>query len=248
MEAIYPLIFLVAMAYSSVGHGGASGYLLVLALSGFAPAQMAPSALVLNLLVSGVAFITYRRAGYFVPRLFWPFALASVPAAFLGGILEVSPKLYSGLLAAAILFSALRLLTVKDRGEEQNDLSSPPLHLALPIGAVIGLLSGIIGIGGGIFLSPVLILLRWADAKRAAAASACFIWVNSLAGLYGHSARNVLDAGQLGPLVLAAFLGGLIGSHLGARRLGGAALCRVLASVLAMAAVKLLGRALAYAG
>lgn len=245
MEAISPLIFLVAMVYSSVGHGGASGYLLVLALSGFTPAEMAPSALVLNLLVSGVAFIAYWRAGYFVHKLFWPFALASVPAAFIGGILEVSPKLYSGLLAAAILFSMFRLLTVKSRGEGQNVFSSPPLLLALPIGASIGLLSGIIGIGGGIFLSPVLILLRWADAKHAAAASACFIWVNSLAGLYGHSARQMPDAGQLWPLVIAAFLGGLIGSRLGARRLGGAALCRVLASVLAVAAVKLLGRALA---
>lgn len=248
MEAICPLIFLVAMAYSSVGHGGASGYLLVLALSGFAPAQMAPSALVLNLLVSGVAFLAYRREGYFVPKLFWPFTLASVPAAFLGGLLEVSPKLYSGLLAVAILFSAFRLLTVKGQGEAQNTFSGPPLRLALPIGACIGLLSGIIGIGGGIFLSPVLILLRWADAKRAAAASACFIWINSLAGLYGHSARNSPDIGGLGPLIIAAFLGGLIGSHFGARRLGGAALCRVLASVLAVAAVKLLGRAIAYAG
>ena len=172
MDATFPLVFLIAIAYSAVGHGGASGYLLVLALLGSSPAQMAPGALVLSLLVSGVAFITYRRAGYFVPGLFWPFALASVPAALLGGMLEVPPQLYGWLLAAALLFSALRLLGAGGRDGCAHSFSRPPLRLALPIGAGIGFLSGLIGIGGGIFLSPVLILLRWADARRAAAAPA----------------------------------------------------------------------------
>lgn len=238
MEYAYPLVFLAALAYASVGHGGASGYLAITALLGFAPAQMAPSALILNILVSGLAFIVYRRAGHYDPALLWPFALASVPAAFAGGLLTVPRGAYSGLLVAALLFAALRLALSRP----QDSVRLPaaiPMRIALPIGAVIGLLSGIVGVGGGIFLSPILILMGWADAKRTAAASAGFILVNSLAGLYGHASRNPVDAAGLLPLVMAAFSGGLIGSYLGANRFGDVLLRRALAMVLIVAATKL---------
>jgi uncharacterized membrane protein YfcA len=238
-ETIYPLIFLVALAYSSVGHGGASGYLAVLALFGFAPLVMAPSALALNLLVSTTAFLAYSRAGYFVPRLFWPFAMTSIPMAFLGGLLKVPVWIYSWLLAAALLFAAIRIVLEGLKSQEEILLRPPRLGVALPAGAAIGFLSGLLGVGGGIFLSPILLLMRWADTKRTAAASAAFIWVNSAAGLYGPINREGLDIAKLWPLVLAAFLGGLLGSQIGARRLRGTALRFVLAGVLVVAALKI---------
>ena len=238
-ETIYPLIFLVALAYASVGHGGASGYLAVLALFGFSPSSMAPSALALNLLVSATAFWAYSRAGYFVPRLFWPFAAASVPMAFLGGLLEIPVRIYSWLLAAALLFAAVRITLEGLRSAEETLVRPPRLGIALPVGAGIGFLSGVVGVGGGIFLSPILLLMRWADAKRTSAASAAFIWVNSAAGLYGHITRKGLDAAELWPMVLAAFLGGIIGAQIGARRLSSAALRFALAGVLIVAAFKM---------
>lgn len=242
METAYPLVFLVALAYAAVGHGGASGYLAVLGLLGFAPSELAAGALALNVLVSGLAFAAYWRAGHLVPSLLWPFALASVPAAFIGGLATVPAWLYSRLLAAALLFAALRVF-IAAAPEDAPRLAPPPgLRLTLPVGGLIGLLSGIVGVGGGIFLSPLLILSRWASLKQAAAASAGFILLNSLAGLYGHASRRPLELAGLWPLVLAAGAGGLIGSHLGARRLGDAALRRALALVLVAAAVKFVMR------
>lgn len=238
-DFLYPLIFLVALVYASVGHGGASGYLAVLALYGFSPQEMAPSALALNLLVAGTSFLAFWRGGFFSWRLFWPFAVSSIPMAFLGGLLTVPRAVYGWLLMAALLFAALRLVLTSVNKEETTDFHAPSLRVALPIGAGIGLLSGIVGVGGGIFLSPLLILMRWADAKRTAAISACFIWVNSAAGLYGHVSRGGFHALELWPLVVAAFLGGLIGSQLGAAKFKRMALCRILAAVLTVAAYKM---------
>ena len=164
------LIFFVAVAYSSVGHGGASGYLAVLSFFGLAPAAMAPSALCLNLLVAGTSFTSYWRAGHFAFRLLWPFLLTSIPFAFLGGLTPVSPRTYLVLLAVVLIFAAYRLLVVVPPSQEESFIRVPSLAVALPVGAGIGFLSGIIGVGGGIFLSPLLILLKWADAKRTAAA------------------------------------------------------------------------------
>lgn len=234
------LVFLVALAYSSVGHGGASGYLAALSFFALAPEMMAPSALCLNLLVAGLSFLSYRRAGHFVFALLWPFLLTSIPFAFLGGLLGVSPRLYMVLLAAALIFAAFRLFAVVPPKEEESFVRPPPLWVALPVGGGIGFLSGLIGVGGGIFLSPLLILSKWADAKRTAAVSAAFIWVNSLAGLYGHLSRKSVDWSSLLWLVGAAFLGGLLGSWLGARRFRGLWLRRILAVVLLVAALKLL--------
>ena len=234
------LIFFVAAAYSSVGHGGASGYLAVLSFFGLAPAAMAPSALMLNLLVAGLSFTSYYRAKHFVFRLLWPFLLTSIPFAFVGGLLRVSVRTYMLLLAAVLIFAALRLIFVTAKAHEESFVRPPSLWVAMPVGAGIGLLSGIIGVGGGIFLSPLLILLGWADAKRTAAASAAFIWINSLAGLYGHLLKRSVDWSGLLWLVAAAFTGGLVGSWLGAERLRGVWVRRILGVVLLMAAMKLL--------
>ncbi|HEX9764263.1 MAG TPA: sulfite exporter TauE/SafE family protein [Candidatus Acidoferrales bacterium] len=234
------LVFLVAIAYSSVGHGGASGYLAVLSFFGLAPAAMAPSALCLNLLVAGTSFTSYWRAGHFVFRLLWPFLLTSIPFAFLGGLVGVTPGVYTTLLGGALLVAALRLLAVTAPATEESFVRAPSLWVALPVGAGIGFLSGVIGVGGGIFLSPLIILLRWADAKRTAAASAAFIWINSLAGLYGHLLRTEVDWSALVWLVGAAFAGGLLGSYLGARRFQTAWLRRILGVVLMVASLKLL--------
>lgn len=234
------LVFLVAAAYASVGHGGASGYLAVLSFFGLAPAVMAPSALLLNLLVAGLSFLSYFRAGFFVFRLLWPFLLTSIPFAFVGGLIVVSSRVYMLLLSGVLIFAALRLILVASNAQEESFVRPPSLWVALPIGAGIGLLSGIIGVGGGIFLSPLLILLRWADAKRTAAVSAAFIWINSLAGLYGHLMGKQVDWSGLVWLVGAAFAGGLLGSWLGAERLRGLWVRRTLGVVLLLAAVKLL--------
>lgn len=232
-------VFLVAIAYSSVGHGGASGYLAVLSFFGLAPAAMAPGALMLNLLVAGTAFTAYHRKDYFVWRLVWPFLITSVPLAFLGGMLSVPPGVYMSVLAAALTFAAVRLLLAGPSKADEYLVEPPPLVVALPVGAVLGFVSGLIGVGGGIFLSPLLILLHWADAKRTAAASAAFIWINSAAGLYGHLSRQAVDWHGLLWLVGAASAGGMIGSWLGAARVPGVWLRRVLGVVLLVATVKL---------
>lgn len=244
LALLLALVFFVALAYSSVGHGGASGYLAVLSFFGVPPAAMAPSALLLNLLVAGISFTAYWRAGLFVFRLLWPFLLTSIPFAFLGGLTAVPVRVYLLLLSAVLIFAAFRLLVVVAAGGEEAWVRPPRLAVALPVGAGIGFLSGIIGVGGGIFLSPLLILLKWADTKRTAAVSAAFIWINSLAGLYGHLLRQSVDWPGLVWLVGAALAGGLVGSSLGARRFQGLWLRRILAVVLLVATLKLLRTAL----
>ena len=237
--ALLILIFLVAMLYASVGHGGASGYLAAMSLvGGYAVAAMSTSALLLNLVVAGTAWMTFWRAGHGSWRLLWPFAASSVPAAVVGGWLPVSAQAYRWLLAGCLLVAAARLClpSMQDGARYQ----APALAVALPVGGVLGLLSGIVGVGGGIFLSPLMVLLRWADVKRTAAISAVFIVVNSLAGLAGRLLAGRLQVGPLFPLVVTAFAGGLIGARFGARVCSGLWLRRLLAVVLVIASGKLL--------
>ena len=232
------LLFVVAVLYSSVGHGGATGYLAVLSFFAVAPAQIAGTALVLNVLVAGMASMAFIRAHHLVKRLLWPFVFVSVPAAFLGGYLKVADRLYFILLAAGLLAAALRLgLTpLKNLAEPTRP---PPVAAAFPLGGVIGLFSGMIGIGGGVLLSPILILARWATVKQIAAVAAIFIVVNSLAGIAGRAARGTWDVMPAFIPLVAAFAGGLLGSHLGANKFSGNMLRRLLAVVLLLAAVKL---------
>jgi uncharacterized membrane protein YfcA len=204
---------------------------------------MATTALTLNLIVAGMGWLAFARAGHFVGRLAWPFLAASVPAAFLGGATPVSMQVYATLLAGSLLVAALRLaLTVQREGE--GAVKPPAWRVAVPVGAGIGWLSGVVGVGGGIFLSPLLLLLRWANVKQTAAASAAFILVNSAAGLAGRFTRSAMDYGMFWPLLIAAFAGGLLGSRLGANHFSGALLKRLLAVVLLVASLKLLRMAM----
>ncbi|MCH7760771.1 sulfite exporter TauE/SafE family protein [candidate division TA06 bacterium] len=234
------LFFFVAFLYSSVGHGGASGYLAVFSFFAFVPAQMSTTALILNLLVAGIGFIAFYRAKHFFSSLTIPFLLTSVPGAFLGGLLPVSPHLYALLLAGILLFAAFRFLIRSRVSPPESHLQPPPLGIALPVGGTIGILSGIVGVGGGIFLSPIILLMNWADPKKTAAASACFIWVNSLAGLLGRWARGGIEVGIFAPLIATAFLGGLLGSYWGANRFSGWTIRRILGIVLLVASFKLI--------
>ena len=235
--ALLGLVFGVALLYSSVGHGGASGYLAALALAGFAPAEMKSSALALNLLVAGLAFYNYRKAGFFSWKLFWPLAAASIPAAYLGGLIKVPAEVYAKLLAFALAAAAIRLIFLEPARKAPR---APNLPVSAGVGAATGLLSGIVGVGGGIFLSPLMILLGWADPKTTAGVSAAFIWVNSASGLVGHFQRNPLSTLPLWDLAAAAVAGGLVGSRLGAKNLTPLSLRRLLGVVLLLAAYKIM--------
>lgn len=229
----------MAVLYSSVGHGGASGYLAVLSFILVSPAEMSTTALLLNLLVAGMAVISFFRAGHLSFQLAWPFVVSSVPTAFAGGLLRVSDQTYFLLLAPVLVVAAFRLMISPTLPKSEIPTQRPRLSVAVPSGAGIGLLSGIVGVGGGIFLSPLLLLMKWADPKQTSAVSALFIVVNSLAGLGGRLARGALEGGLLLPLIVAAFFGGLVGSHFGATRFSAYTLRRLLAIVLLVAALKL---------
>ncbi len=232
------ILFVIAFLYASVGHGGASGYLALMALFSISPAVMKPTALLLNLFVAGVSFIQFFRGGHFRWKTFWPFALASIPMAYLGGTLIIDQFIYKKILGVLLLLPVIRLLFF--RNTDPKDLKTPNLYLSLLIGAAIGFLSGLIGIGGGIILSPVLLLLKWTDQKQTAAISALFILVNSVAGLAGLMSKGISVSPDMITFVTVAFCGGLAGAYFGALKFPQVALKNILACVLALAAYKLL--------
>lgn len=232
------LILAAAVLYSSVGHAGASGYMAVLALWGMAPETMKPTALTLNILVATIAATKFYRAGHFSWRLFWPFAATSVPFSFLGGSLSLPGSLYRPIVGLVLLYSAVRLVVLSRT--EEREIRPVPLWAGLLWGAVIGLLSGLTGVGGGIFLSPLLLLMGWAETRVAAGVSALFILVNSVAGLAGHVASVANLPPHLPLLAAAAVTGGWIGATYGSRRLPTHRLRRLLAAVLAVAGLKLI--------
>lgn len=233
------LIFLAAVLYASVGHGGASAYLAVMALFGIAPQVMRPTALALNILVSLIALIKFYRAGYFSWRLFLPFALTSLPLAFVGGSIVLPTAIYKPVVGAVLIYAAIRLFFSANVGQ-QSEVRSVNLPLAMGSGGLIGLLSGLTGVGGGIFLSPLLVLMRWGDMRHVAGVAAAFVWVNSIAGLAGHLSI-VSELPSFLPLwALAAAGGGWLGAEYGSKRLGNPALRRLLAVVLVIAGLKMI--------
>jgi uncharacterized membrane protein YfcA len=234
----YSLLFLVAFLYASVGHGGASGYLALMAIFAVAPEVMKPTALLLNLFVSLIAFIQFYRGGHFNVKIFLLLAAASVPLAFLGGLVEVNALIYKKILGILLLIPVTRFLFFSNLQVEEKRQSN--IALSILIGASIGFLSGLIGIGGGIILSPVLLLLKWADQKQAAALSAAFIFVNSLAGLAGQFSKGIQFSPGMYAFVGIAVAGGLLGSWLGALKFRQVILKNILAVVLMLAAYKLL--------
>lgn len=230
-------IFAVSVLYSSVGHAGASGYIATLTLFGFAPAAIKPTVLVLNILVACIGTYQFWRAGHFSWSLFWPFAVVSVPCAFIGGYLIFPAHIFRVIVGVILLCSAARLFFKR---EEPQQVHAPHLASALPIGAGIGFLSGVTGTGGGIFLTPLLLFFRWAHTKNAAAVSALFILVNSISGLFGYVSSRQPLPGITWPLAVTVVIGGALGSHLGSRRLTSYVIRLALAAVLTIAGLKLI--------
>lgn len=237
-------VALIAALYASVGHGGASGYLAVMALLSVPAAVMKPGALALNLLVAGIGAVQYFRAGHFRFRLLWPFALSSIPMSYAGARLPISLEIYGLVLAATLVWAGARLAFAAAPAADGAEFL-PPMPLSLAVGALIGFVSGMVGVGGGIFLSPLFILKRWGSAKETAAVSAAFIWLNSASGLLGHAHVTVQwPAGWIW-WAAAAAAGGVLGSHWGSRKFSNVALRRILAVVLLTAACKSAALALA---
>ena len=231
-------VAVIALLYSSVGHAGASGYIAVMSLLSVAPATIKPVALILNVAVALIGSAQFYRAGYFRWPLFWPFALAAVPCAALGGYWQLPAETFKLLLGIALLLSAANLLL---RAPADGETKAPSLAIALLVGAALGLLAGLTGTGGGIYLTPLMLFLRWAPMREVAAVSAPFILLNSLSGLTGYFISGQSLPALAGPLLLAVLLGGAVGATLGARYLPVPVIKRVLALVLVIAGVKLVG-------
>jgi len=230
-------IAVVAFLYSSVGHAGASGYIATMTLFGLATTVIRPTALVLNILVATIGSFQFWRAGHFSWKLFWPFALLSIPAAYFGGYLQPSASILRVLIGVVLLFSAIRLFFRKTDPEQTAPPSNPT---AIGVGAGLGFLSGLTGTGGGIFLTPLILFCKWAVIRQAAAVSALFILVNSIGGLVGYftATRSIPTLGIY--LALPAIIGGTIGSYLGSRRLPVRGIAIFLATVLLIAGCKLI--------
>jgi uncharacterized membrane protein YfcA len=230
-------IFVVAFLYSSVGHAGASGYIAVMSLLSLTPAAIKPTALTLNILVASIGTWQFWRAGHFSWRLFWPFALLSIPLAFLGGYINLPTHVFKVLVGVILLFSAAYFLLRSPADEVAQEPSRP---VAISLGAGLGLLSGLTGTGGGIFLTPLLLFMRWAQARPAAAVSALFILVNSASGLLGNLSSTKHFPSFAIALVIAAVFGGAAGSYFGSQRFQPAVIKRFLAVVLLIAGTKLI--------
>lgn len=233
------LIFAAGLLYSSVGHAGASGYLASMALFGLAPEAMKPAALVLNIFVALIAAAQFHRAGRFSWNIFWPFAVTSIPFAFIGGTLSLPGSVYKQIVGLVLMFAAFWLFRNKHLAVSEA-IKPFPVLLAVLFGAGLGLLSGMIGVGGGIFLSPLLLFMGWAGTKETAGVSAAFILVNSISGFAGHIAGVQYLPDYIGILAFSAISGGIIGSSLGSRRFANETLYRLLAVVLVIAGAKLM--------
>jgi len=237
---LLPSVMLAAMLYSSVGHGGASGYLAAMALFGLEPALMKPAALTMNIFVTTLVLWRVSATTAFNWRVFLPFAVASIPMAYVGGAWNIHSAFYRVVVGLALLLAMWRLLW---KGDDGGRTRLPRLWMSLPVGAVLGLVSGLTGVGGGIFLSPLLLLFHWTDMRGSVPLAAAFILLNSIAGLAGYASTALQWPAGIPVLVAAAVAGGLLGTEFGTRRLAGGSLRRVLAVVLAIAGAKMIATA-----
>ncbi len=239
MAWLAPAMALAAALYASVGHGGASAYIALMALAGAAPETIRPSALMLNVLVAGVAAFQFARARQFDLRLFLIVASAGVPAAFLSAKIDLPRHLFEPLLAIALLAAALRYLAWPQLDGERPQRAAPILITVLT-GAGLGALAGLTGIGGGVYLSPLLIFNGWATPKQAAGVAAAFIVANSLAGLASRPDLFV-NIPQVFPLMALGVLAGAVaGTSLSLSKFTQSRMVRALGLVLSLAAVALL--------
>ena len=240
IEYVYIFLLIlpiVSFLYASVGHGGASGYLALMAIFSVTPELMKPTALLLNLFVAAIAFYYYYKEGYFNKKLFISFAIASIPLSIIGGYIEVDTTIYKKILAVLLLFAILKMLNIF--GKESAIIRDIKLWQGIVVGGIIGFFSGLIGIGGGIILSPIILLFHWGKMKEAAAVSSLFIWVNSAGGLIGQLSSGVNLNMQSFGLVAIALIGGVFGAYYGSKKLNNQNLRYLLATVMAIACFKL---------
>jgi len=235
-------LFIVSILYSSVGHGGASGYLAIISLTSYGimePGWLKQHVWILNLLVAGIAFYHYYKEGYHNSKLTAPFIITSIPMAFIGGYMIINSNIYDILLSIALIWAAWRLFDSMAI-REITEIKIPSKYESMSIGGGIGLLSGIIGVGGGIFLSPIILLKKWADPKTVAATSAAFIWLNSFSGLIGAKMSNQLnlDLEMILYFSIVVLIGGFIGSSYGAKIAPQKRIKKILIIVLLIAATK----------
>lgn len=241
LAALLPLVLLGAALYTSVGHGGATVYLALLTLAGYSAATVGTTVLVLNVAAAGVAFLWFRQAGHLRPRLFLPFVVTSVPMAYVGGLVPLSSRAQEVLLGVVLLLAALRFLLVPAPERPRVPREGAWLHVGAPLlGAVLGFAAGATGIGGGIFLSPILLALGWCDVKEAGALASAFIVLNSIAGLAAKVQTTPIDLALLLPLGAVVLVGAVAGSWAGAKRIPSRTLQGLLAVVLLVAAAKAL--------
>lgn len=232
-------IFIAATLYSSVGHAGASGYIAIMALAGLAPENLKPAALCLNILVASIASVKYYRVGAFSKDLLLPLIITSIPCAYLGGLLTLPGHFYKTLLGIALIYAAIHSF-VTAKSAPLASINSPKKSILVIAGAVIGFLSGLIGVGGGIFLSPILLFLRWGETRVISGVAAVFILVNSIAGLIGTMSKHPSLPSGLTYWALAAIIGGWLGAEFGSKRLDSSAIRQVMALVLLIAGGKML--------
>jgi len=231
-------VFVAAFLFALAGHTGASAYLAIFGLTGMTPDTIKPTVLSLNVVVGSVAVYKFTRAGHFSWRLIWPFILTSIPFSFLGGLISLPTPIYRILVAVVLIYAAFRML-FDVPNKNGNPPNFPPVWLSLLLGAGIGFTAGLIGMGGGILLSPILLLTGWAGPQLTAGTIAVFVLVNSISGLLGHWTASMQLPSQLPIWGAVALVGGWIGAEIGSRRLSANFLRRMLGLILLISGLRM---------
>jgi uncharacterized membrane protein YfcA len=232
------LFFLVALLYACVGHAGASGYLAVMAFMGFSPTTMKPTALALNILVAAIATFKFYRAGAFSKQIFLPLIITSIPCAYIGGLINLPGYIYKPLIGAVLIYAALQSIYTSNK-YNLIQVNIIPLPYLLIIGVLLGFLSGVSGVGGGIFLSPLLLFLRAEQPKVISGIAAAFILVNSIAGLLGALSNGASLPNVALYWIIAVIVGGYLGAEMGSKRLKNPIILKLLGVVLITAGIKM---------